>query len=149
MSTGSGSSLCNVTSGCTVYNQGDYCASGTTGGGCGVFSLRSDRTRIKDITDGTSKTLLLGETTQGAFPANQSYQWRWNEPFSVMSTIRGINNQTRVNYYGMSFASLHSGGAQFAMADAAVVFLSDSTDIITFCRLGTRAKGEVIDSGGL
>jgi prepilin-type processing-associated H-X9-DG protein len=54
-----------------------------------------------------------------------------------------------VNYYGMSFASLHSGGAQFAMADAAVVFLSDSTDIITFCRLGTRAKGEVIDSGGL
>jgi len=148
MSSGSASSLCNVTPGCTVYNQGEYCASGTTGGGCGVFSLRSDRTRITNITDGTSKTLLLGETTQGAFPANQSYQWRWNEPLSVMSTIRGINNQTRVNYYGMSFASLHSGGAQFAMADAAVVFLSDSTDIITFCRRGTMAKGELSDSGG-
>jgi hypothetical protein len=149
MNSGSASSLCNLTPGCTVYNSTEFCASGITGGGSGVFSLRSDRTRLKDITDGTSKTLLLGETTQGAFPANQSYQWRWNEPFSVMSTIRGINNQTRVSYYGMSFASLHSGGAQFAMADAAVVFLSDSTDIITFCRLGTRAKGEVIDSGGL
>ena len=148
MSSGSASSLCNVTPGCTVYNQGEYCASGTTGGGCGVFSLRSDRTRITNITDGTSKTLLLGETTQGAFPANQSYQWRWNEPLSVMSTIRGINNQTNVNYYGMSFASFHGGGAQFAMADASVVFLTDSTDIITFCRRGTMAKGELSDSGG-
>jgi prepilin-type N-terminal cleavage/methylation domain-containing protein/prepilin-type processing-associated H-X9-DG protein len=147
MSTGSGSSLCNVTPGCTIYNSGEYCASGITGGGCGVFSLRSDRTRLKDITDGTSKTLLLGEATFGAF--SEKYQSRWNEAFAVMSTIRGINNQTLWNYYGMSFASLHSGGAQFAMADGAVVFLSDSTDIITFCRLGTRAKGEVIDSSKL
>jgi prepilin-type processing-associated H-X9-DG protein len=91
--------------------------------------------------------LLLGEATFGAF--SEKYQSRWNEAFAVMSTIRGINNQTLWNYYGMSFASLHSGGAQFAMADGAVVFLSDSTDIITFCRLGTRAKGEVIDSSKL
>ena len=148
-STGSASSLCNVTPGCTVYNPSDFCAASVTGGGCGVFSLRSDRTRIKDITDGTSKTLLLGETTQGNFPANEQYQWRWNEPLSVMSTIRGINNQSNVNYYRMSFASLHRGGAQFAMADAAVVFLSNSIDIITFCRLGTRGKAEMVDSGRL
>ena len=149
MSSGSASSLCNLTPGCTVYNSTEFCASGIRGGGSGVFSLRSDRTRIKDITDGTSKTLLLGETSQSSFPTTQSYQWRWNEALSVTSTIRGINNQTNNNYYGMGFASLHQGGATFAIADASVVFLGNSIDIIAFCRLGTRAKGETVDSSGL
>ena len=151
MSSGSSTSLCNLTPGCTIYNSSEYCASGVTGGGSGVFSLRSDRTKIKDILDGTSKTLLLGETNQGnaANPNMDLWARRWTEALSVTSTIAGINNQTNNNYYRMSFASSHRGGAQFALADGAIVFLSESIDIILFCRLGTKNKGELISSSGL
>jgi hypothetical protein len=38
---------------------------------------------------------------------------------------------------------MHTGGAQFAIADGSVRFISQSIDQITFNALGSRAGGEV------
>jgi prepilin-type processing-associated H-X9-DG protein len=46
----------------------------------------------------------------------------------------------RINAYG----SGHTGGANFALADGSVRFISDSISPLNFRALGTRASGEVI-----
>ena len=44
------------------------------------------------------------------------------------------------------FWSLHSGGANFLMADGSVHFLKSSTAMQTVWALGSRAQGEVLSS---
>ncbi len=45
--------------------------------------------------------------------------------------------------YEISFGSRHTGGAQFAMADGSVRFLSENLDARVYSALGTRDGGEV------
>ena len=45
--------------------------------------------------------------------------------------------------------SLHGGGVNAVMADGAVIFIGDQTDIVTFQRLGNRKDGAVFDMGSL
>jgi prepilin-type processing-associated H-X9-DG protein len=45
--------------------------------------------------------------------------------------------------YEISFGSRHTGGAQFAMADGSVRFLTENIDVRVYSALGTRDGGEV------
>jgi prepilin-type N-terminal cleavage/methylation domain-containing protein/prepilin-type processing-associated H-X9-DG protein len=140
--------LCGITPGCTVYNSPHFCASGVIGGGVGLFSLRAECTRIRDVLDGTSNTLALGEEKIGDPEGVGMWGFRqWVDPFAVSSTIKGINNTgdpAAWGYYAQGFGSFHPGGAQFALADGSVRFISETIDIITFCALGTKSKREVV-----
>jgi prepilin-type N-terminal cleavage/methylation domain-containing protein/prepilin-type processing-associated H-X9-DG protein len=80
----------------------------------GIFTNRSN-TRITDITDGTSNTLLLGEGASDA--ANGLFlSWMWG---GVCPTWSGMN-QDGPDTGGTQFNSRHPGVVQFSFADGSV-----------------------------
>jgi prepilin-type processing-associated H-X9-DG protein len=138
----------------------------------GILFGRS-HVRIADVTDGTSNTLLLGEryhrdpefdriiVAPGVAPIRGLGLWAFvglSAPRNVLlSSSVPINYQVppsaavgddlaiydRVCAYG----SGHPGGANFALADGSVRFLSDQTSLTTLRALGTPAGGEVVSAG--
>ena len=126
------------------------------------------RTKVTDITDGTSGTLLFGER-----PPSPDFQCGWwytfsapniGAPYLPVSGQRGyadgsanlpaygacpkgpypyangdINNLCDANH----FWSVHTGGANFAFCDGSVKFVKYSADAI-LPALATRAGGETV-----
>lgn len=105
--------------------------------------MRDQGARIRDITDGTSQTIMIGE---------QSYEWKSQPGVGEFTLAFGSINQTRgfangrtsfilmngtypinsiryVNGWGpiqTSASSQHTGGAQFALCDGSVQFISEN-----------------------
>lgn len=116
-------------------------------GGCNGLFFRvtyQEPKRFSSITDGLSNTLMVGEdvvlhnSSSAAYYANGDYcachgplNYKPNPP----SPLDWGNVTT--------FRSNHTGGAQFAIADGSVHFISDSADHLTYRRLCTRSGGEV------
>jgi prepilin-type processing-associated H-X9-DG protein len=126
-----------------------------------IIPLRDGTTRITDITDGTSSTLLVGDAhwiitgwsytsgpnlgqprtgntiwvhgVQGCsyFFTNQPMNTRAHNPDA---TLNGVN----------AFRSVHTGGCNFALCDGSVRFIRDSIPLATYQALGSRASGEVV-----
>jgi prepilin-type N-terminal cleavage/methylation domain-containing protein/prepilin-type processing-associated H-X9-DG protein len=134
--------------------------------GNGVFFNSIKPIRISHVSDGTSNTLMLGEivglpgTHPSQGPANFGHMWcNWG----VQSTEEGINgpgsppggrnssdpidgdggNRHDEYFREVGFSSYHPGGANFALNDGSVHFLSASLNQIVFDNLGSRAGGEV------
>lgn len=141
--------------------------SGATGGD-GCLILARD-VRLGDITDGTGQTLLVGERPPpGRLLAGSWYthdladpSWMLDEysmggrrgtmPVSWSSDVgrcRGpfrfgpgrVENPCDCNH----FWSLHTGGANFLLADGSVRFIGYSASSV-LPALATRAGGEVVD----
>ena len=108
--------------------------------GNGMF-FRSDvkrKLRLEMIIDGTSNTLMVGEDV-GAMNVHNG--WPYANTANGTCAIR-LNNATAPgqpsfgspgtwqNVY--SFRSLHTGGANFALADGHVVFVRDSINIANY-----------------
>ncbi len=110
--------------------------------------FRNSRTRIADVTDGTSNTMIVGEISFET--ANCFRSWgrgvsgatsggAKNAEFGInVAPYNGSNN-----FNSVSFGSNHTGGCQFAVCDGSVRFLSQSIDMPTYWALLTRALGEV------
>jgi len=88
---------------------------------------------LKDITDGTSKTILIGEGGGKALSATNDPQM----PSMWVCTVDTRNTPINVIRYGAekinsgetrAFGSYHSGGATFAMCDGAVRFINDNIE---------------------
>jgi len=140
--------------------------------GQGVF-YRNSRTRLTDITDGTSQTILVGDR------AWSNAEGIWAGAISRGVILRGpmnpnpgggaasypaatlvlahshLNNATTDTDGGLDdFSSKHSGGSNFLFADGSVHFIrsipsdnpdgSFTADSIAFQALGTRAGGEIV-----
>ena len=60
------------------------------------------------------------------------------------------NSKGDLNGYdsAMTPSSFHSGGVNMLFLDGSVKFIKDSINILTWCAIGTRANGEVVDAGG-
>jgi len=109
------------------------------------------------VTDGTSNTLLLGETLPGERAMRDTNNWARTKAGST--TIVPINYRTPYlgtdgctvapdRYYlnhhvAEGFKSCHPGGANFALADGSVRFLSQTIDHQTYQYLGCRDDGQV------
>lgn len=101
---------------------------------------------VRDVVDGTSNTLFVGEVTGGA-PGSQE-GWIWvNGP--MFSTAFGINGLGTIPGEGEfirtgddGFSSFHPGGCHFLMVDGSVHFLQADIDARLLYNLTTRNGGE-------
>jgi hypothetical protein len=130
--------------------------------GCLLFANDNTWTEVvtlDDITDGPEHTILVGEvgisqdigptrTDHGCFPIwaggnNDGGCSAWN----MGSCLRLCDHEFPINAYrgqesNLSFGSGHRGGAQFAMADASVRWISSDVDLDVWRSLGSRNDGK-------
>jgi prepilin-type processing-associated H-X9-DG protein len=134
---------------------GNYCGSaGAQGLGLAGVLHELSRVRLTDITDGTSNTFMIGErinqpdTGFGPFTSGWYGQLATDTRYLPQSIPHlEIIGFVPINYdrkFPYCFSSYHSGGAQFAMCDASVRFISQTIASATYEALGSRAGGEVL-----
>jgi prepilin-type N-terminal cleavage/methylation domain-containing protein/prepilin-type processing-associated H-X9-DG protein len=129
----------------------------------GMFGHFGPVIRLADAGDGTSNTLLLGESLPGQRPARDTNNWAQRAHGALATTIAPINTMTdhwdpdvprgcaaaKERYYrnynvSEGFKSWHAGGANFALADGSVRFLSQAINHQTYQYLGCRNDGQVV-----
>ncbi len=138
-----------VPGGTTQYSWVDVVVSGVSHGGYSDTGIlyRNSKTRMGDITDGTSNTMIVGEIS---FETANCYRgWArgisGNTSGGCKNAPAGINIQaySANNFNDVSFGSQHTGGAQFAVSDGSVRFVSQTIDMATYWATLTRALGEI------
>ena len=113
----------------------------------GMFQRTRD-VRLRDVLDGTSNTLAIGE--QSWVDANTGTRYRsWARgcdatPFcaTCRNIDLAINTPAIGIYMDQAMGSMHSGGANFAFADGAVSFISQDISMNVYRSLASRDGGE-------
>lgn len=152
---------------CTRF-PGNVFGTGPTGHGSsndpgnisGVFSRLAWAASFRDITDGTSNTIAMGESRAQCNDHLAGGWFHGNAPFAAATTAP-INFQTCRGEPGyqaascnawdnwqtsMGFKSQHEGGAHMLMCDGSVHFVSENVDYMTYQRLGDRRDGQPINN---
>ena len=104
---------------------------------------------IRDISDGTTKTVIIGEVTGGRPGSYVGEFWAaWN----ICDTSEGVNGPYTIpgGFVGAmsgttGFSSFHPGGCQFTMADGSVQFLLEDMAQGVLHDLTTRSGGEPVE----
>lgn len=122
----------------------------------GMFSRAMFAARMRDCTDGTSNTILMGEVrpecsdhiNNGWFHNNSLWVATTppiNFPSCPESPALADNCHRNDNWNtSQGFKSQHVGGAQFLLTDGSVHFFSENIDYGTYQRLGDRRDGQVV-----
>ena len=153
----SGTAICDVAESnyVGVYGTGEPGSDGD-----GMF-FRNSKVTVKDITDGTSKTLAVGERTHQLGPAtwvgsvtgatlypqdenNQAQDVTEGGPGMTLGHAGENATPGSAGQDINQFYSLHGSGAHFLFADGHVTFLRSDMDYNTYLALATRAGGEPI-----
>jgi prepilin-type N-terminal cleavage/methylation domain-containing protein/prepilin-type processing-associated H-X9-DG protein len=134
-----------------VYNANQY----TSRGG---ITFSTSTTKLRQVPDGLSKTLLYGEKFQDPDKLetgdnnndqgwNLGWDWdvgRWaSEPPLADISNEKFNLSTNNNYL---FGSIHPTGANFTMGDGSVQTVDYDVDKTTFQNLGDRNDGRAVSS---
>jgi prepilin-type N-terminal cleavage/methylation domain-containing protein len=118
-------------------------------------NFESHRVRLNEIVDGSSKTILVGESTgRGATPdPSGSGKWHdrgaWAEGANIFTIGHPINylpgNDDGTGLTdGREIFSDHPGGAQAVFCDNSTHLLSDQTDVQVVAALSTRDGRETV-----
>lgn len=106
----------------------------------GVFTYSRVKVNMRDITDGTSNTMLFGEATGGVttniawMGANQMVSWF---VYRYKNQEDGLTPHT--------FSSYHTGGFQIALADGSVRFVSQNVDRWTINKVAAMSDNKVVN----
>lgn len=119
--------------------------------------IRITPVKLSKITDGTSKTMLIGEAAHGT-PAFQSTRPWWigqhgNSMYTAKNVSYRINEGDRVNESNtpkvfrndMGFGSEHPGGCHFSFVDGSVRFLNETLELEIMFALASRSVGEIVN----
>jgi prepilin-type N-terminal cleavage/methylation domain-containing protein/prepilin-type processing-associated H-X9-DG protein len=125
--------------------------------GPGMLDMWPNELSVKDVPDGTSNTLFVGETH--SVDANSSLpgckdNLHWLSSWSIASAVWGINidhialaPQTALPGYnwsaGCNFRSFHPSGAQFLFVDGSVQFLEENISPAALSNLAGRDDGRI------
>jgi len=141
----------------SYFGDSDWAAHGNTNNMqyiSGVFARGGAAASLKDLTDGSSNTILMGEVRP---QCSDHFQQGWfNQNGVWVGTIPPINFPTcppgdpalsdncGTNWSwntSQGFKSLHVGGAQVVLGDGSVRFLSSNINYRTYQQLGARGDG--------
>lgn len=141
-----------------VFGTGDI-SDGLTCDGrrtSGFFSRTCFSPRMRDMRDGTSNIICMGETLPNC-SSQQRGGWLWGStsastsvPINVRTCPDDIQrpscacNNRDTAQAGWGFKSKHVGGAHFLLADGSVHFISENIDYNTYQRLGDRRDGQPV-----
>lgn len=135
----------------------------------GVFGRGNWATTMREIEDGSSNTIAMGEI----IPSTAGYQWvnGWTRSEGLwFATTAPLNLSTDPEVYqaggggrgggaatvpacrdwendfnaAMGFKSRHPGGVNFVYCDGSVHYLDEGIDYGTYQRLGARSDGEAV-----
>ena len=113
------------------------------------MALYVTKVKRKQLLDGTSKTLLIGEVQDPTNPPNR-WWFALRHQDSMRSTDNSVNTPAGqgVTYPAAggvngAFGSQHPGGAMFALVDGSVRFVDEAIDLTVYRLLGQRASGQV------
>ena len=112
----------------------------------GVLFLNS-HISARDVTDGLSNTIFLGEKRSGP----DDLGWMSGTRATLRNTGTPINEPAAAKPAGDlavgGFGSFHPGGAGFLFGDGATRFVSAEIDPGVFQQLGHRADGKLLQGG--
>ena len=118
--------------------------------------------RLANISDGVSNTLLLGETIHYFGRSHNTQKFRWDPTLygrdsaqhggadNTYALLRVGSRQPNPSIGSTAFikacyASYHEGGAQFALCDGSVRFISDLVPSTLLKQLSSRKDGEFLN----
>jgi prepilin-type N-terminal cleavage/methylation domain-containing protein len=129
-----------------------------------LFGAESN-SNIRDITDGTSNTVAIAETTLNVYDGYTG-SWSCSQHVGNGVDFANLNGQRKINDWDCcgwgpgtpwsvknpagtlgewgSVGSLHTGGMHVLMADGAIRFVSENLDNTTRQRLGYIADGNTV-----
>jgi prepilin-type processing-associated H-X9-DG protein len=132
----------------------------STHGGFALQGVLGVNTNVKlvEILDGTSNTFLVGEISFTDTSSNPGYR-AWHRgcggsnaapTAAVCGGCKNVFNSINVtrfnssNFNDISFGSNHSGGANFAMCDGSVRFLTDTVSLAVYTATASKDGDEPI-----
>lgn len=139
-----------------VYRS--FARGGRDGNGVsGPFYRNGRSCAIRDIRDGLSNTIFVGEVRpecsnhirQGWLNANNG-QGMFSTLYPINLDTCNTSNTSGCNWWNnwteeFGFKSQHIGGAQFLMGDGSVHFISENIDHGVYNNLGAKADGNTVE----
>jgi prepilin-type N-terminal cleavage/methylation domain-containing protein len=122
----------------------------------GVFTRGSTQIKYRQITDGLSHTIFMGEVRPDCSEHAARGWANSNNGNGLASTLIDINYDTCNKNHSdgchrwcnwnteVGFKSAHPGGALFSMGDGSAHFLAETIELFTYNRLGSKADAYAV-----
>ena len=136
-----------------LYTMDDVYGCSTGGLATNGIIYNLSKTKFRDIVDGTSKTLLIGEMSGDIGPVRTWIVGSADPPdsgwiYSGKNVFWPINFAKRsdpgVDNSDVSFSSRHIGGAHFALADGSARFIDENIELDLCKAMASRAGNEIV-----